>query len=276
MKSCLSRPVRARSLRMIAVALAAGGILAASARAQDADDAEQQWQSLFNGKDLTGWKVKIAGHELGDNFGDTFRVEDGLLTVSYAKYDAFAGKFGHLFYQTPHSHYRFRAEYRFIGEQAPGGPAWAFRNSGVMVHGQSPETMRKDQSFPVSIEVQLLGGSGHGERPTANLCTPGTNVVIDGKLVRTHCLNSKSKTYHGDQWVTVEIEVRGGESITHFVNGEQVLQYQKPQLDERDPDARAIIEQQNGEKLLTSGTISLQAESHPVQFRKIDILILDE
>ncbi len=229
---------------------------------------------LFNGKDLADWEVKITGHPLGENFGNTFRVEDGLLKVSYDEYERFDGQFGHLFFQHAFSNYRLRVEYRFVGEQIEGGPGWAFRNSGIMVHGQSPGTMDKDQEFPVSIEVQLLGGRGEGDRPTANLCTPGTHVVMDGKLHTPHCTNSSSKTYHGDQWVTVEVEVRGN-TIMHVVEGETVLAYTDPQLDPKDADAMKLLEA--GEpKMLTGGTISLQSESHPVEFRKVEILELKE
>jgi hypothetical protein len=165
-------------------------------------------------------------------------------------------------------------EYRFVGEQVAGGPGWAWRNSGAMIHGQSAETMRKDQNFPVSIEVQLLGGKGSGSRPTANLCTPGTHVVMNEKLLTRHCTNSTSKTFHGDQWVTVEIEVHGNGVIKHIIDGETVLTYSKPQLDEGDADARNLIE--DGDKMLSGGTISLQSESHPIEFRKVELLKLDE
>ena len=198
----------------------------------------QQWISLFNGKDLKGWMPKIAGSEQGVNFKDTFRVQDGLLTVAYDKYEKFNGEFGHLFYKDPFSNYRLRVEYRFIGEQTPGGPGWAFRNSGIMIHCQPPATMTKDQSFPVCLEVQLLGGNGTDERSTGNLCTPGTHVVMNGQLVTQHCINSTSKTYHGDQWVTAEVEVHGNRLIRHIINGEVVLEYSEPQLDESDPDAQ--------------------------------------
>ena len=228
---------------------------------------------MFNGRDLDGWRVKITGYELDDNFAKTFRVEDGVLKVSYDGYERFDGKFGHLFYETPYSHYVLRLEYRFVGEQAPGGPGWAYRNSGIMIHGQSPESLRKDQQFPVSIEVQLLGGRETGERPTGNLCTPGTHVVMDGRLVTRHCTNSSSKTYRGDQWVTAEVEVRGNDSIKHVINGETVLEYTQPQLDESDADARKLI--RDGRKMLDGGSISLQAESHPVEFRKIEIRRLE-
>jgi hypothetical protein len=239
--------------------------------AQDRTESEH-WVPLFNGKDLDGWKVKIKGYELGDNFGDTFRVENGVLKVSYDHYDKFNERFGHLFYKTPFSHYRLRVEYRFVGDQCPGGPTWAVRNSGAMIHGQTPESMRKDQDFPVSIEVQFLGGNGRDKRPTANVCSPGTHIVIGGKLITQHCNNSTSKTYHGDQWVTVEVEVHGNSKIIHKVDGETVLEYEKPQYDDGDPDGKRLIK--DGEKMISEGTISLQSESHPIEFRKVEIMPL--
>ena len=231
------------------------------------------WIQLFNGKDLDGWTAKIAGNELGDNFGNTFRVRDGLLAVSYDQYASFDDRFGHLFYRGTYSHYRIAVEYRFIGEQARGGPAWALRNSGIMVHGQRPETMRRDQDFPISIEVQLLGGGGTGDRTTANLCTPGTNVVIDGALFTTHCLNSQSKTYHGEQWVRVEAEVLGPGRMTHLVNGEPVLRYESAQFGGGNVTNHDPAVKKDG-ALLTEGSISLQSESHPVEFRKVELLNL--
>jgi hypothetical protein len=236
--------------------------------------AESGWISIFNGKNLDGWKVKIKGYELNDNYGKTFRVEDGIMKVCYDNYDKFDGKFGHIFYKEKFSHYRLRLEYRFLGDQTPGGPGWAFRNSGIMLHCQSPESMRKDQDFPVCIEVQLLGGNGKDKRSTGNLCTPGTHVVMENQLVTQHCISSRSKTYHGDQWVKAEVEVHGDGLIKHIINGQVVLEYERPQLDEKDRDAQNLIKGEN--KLLSEGYISLQAESHPVEFRKVEILPLEE
>lgn len=230
------------------------------------------WISLFNGKNLDGWTPKITGYELGENYGDTFRVEDGVMKMSYDKYDKFGGRFGHIFYKDKFSHYILRVEYRFVGEQAVDGPGWAYRNSGAMLHCQSPESMGKGQNFPVCIEGQLLGGDGTHERSTGNLCTPGTHVVMDGKLITQHCVSSSSKTYHGDQWVTAEFEVHGNSLIKHIINGEVVLEYEQPQLDENDADAKKL----GGDKMLSEGYISLQAESHPVEFRKVEILLLEE
>ncbi|MEM8733367.1 MAG: DUF1080 domain-containing protein [Planctomycetota bacterium] len=233
------------------------------------------WIQLFNGKDLTGWKPKIRYHELGDNYADTFRVEDGLLKVRYDsdKYEKFGEKFGHLFYEKSFSHYRLRVEYRFVGEQCAGGPGWATRNSGLMLHCEAPELMSKDQDFPTSIEYQILGGNGKQPRTTANLCTPGTNVVMKGKLHLPHCTSSTSETYHGEQWVTVEVEVLGGKTIRHLIDDQVVLEYEAPQLDARDEHAKELADKQGG-LLLKEGFISLQSESHPCDFRKVELKVL--
>lgn len=225
--------------------------------------------SLFDGKTLEGWTPKIAGFPLGENYKNTFRVENGAIKVSYDGYENFDNRFGHLFYKTPFSYYILKLEYRFTGKQVPGGPGWAVRNSGVMLHCQPPQTMGKDQSFPVSIEIQFLGGDGKEERATGNVCTPGTHVVMNGALVTQHCINSTSRTYHGDQWVRVKVEVHGGKNTICKINGATVIEFEQPQLDPNDPDANPLIK--NGEKLLTGGYIALQSESHPVEFRNITI-----
>jgi hypothetical protein len=273
---CCRLPFVRSVFRAAAFALtASSGLLAASlARGQDAKPIAEGWISLFNGKELTGWTPKIKGYELGDNFGDTFRVENGVMKVSYDQYPKFDRKFGHIFYKDKYSNYRLRVEYRFVGEQCPGGEGWATRNSGVMLHCQPPETMDKDQDFPVSIEVQFLGGLGKGTRTTGNLCTPGTHVVMNGELIKRHCTNSKSKTYDGDQWVTAEVEVHGDGLIKHFINGEEVLAYEQPQYDDSDATARPLIK--GDQKLIREGYISLQSESHPIEFRKVELLPLKE
>ncbi len=241
------------------------------------DASEEKWLQLFNGKNLDGWTPKIRYHDLGENFGNTFRVNDGLMQVRYDEesYPEFGEKFGHIFYKTPFSHYRLRVEYRFVGEQCKGGPGWATRNSGLMLHCESPESMTKDQDFPASIEYQILGGDGQNRRTTANLCTPGTNVVMKDELIKRHCTSSTSKTYHGEQWVTVEVEVRGDRTVKHIVDGEVVLAYDKPQLDPSDAHSKVLIDARGGRLLLEGGYISLQSESHPCDFRKVELLVLE-
>ncbi|WP_339617907.1 DUF1080 domain-containing protein [uncultured Gilvimarinus sp.] len=247
------------------LALAVASLLTGATAYANPNVDSEQWVDLFNGKNLDGWTIKIQGSPLGENTLDTFQVEDGLLKVRYDNYKSFPAEhagFGHIFYaEREFSHYILEVEYRFVGEQVTDGPAWAYRNNGMMYHAQSPQSMALDQDFPLSVEYQLLGGNGTDERSTANLCTPATQVVMDGKLRKDHCINSSSKTYHGDQWVTVRLEVHGSELAIHSVNGEQVMQYTDLQLD--DGTAR------------DSGYIALQAESNPADFRRVRLLNLE-
>lgn len=230
--------------------------------------------ALFNGSDLNDWIPKFTGQQLGVNYLNTFRVEDGVLKVSYDNWTDFNGEFGHLFYRAPFSHYLLKVEYRFVGDQVINGPGWAFRNNGLMLHSQDPATMTVEQEFPVSIEAQLLGGNGRDSRPTANVCSPGTHYVLNGDLVTVHCTNSSSRTYHGDQWVSMDIEVRGSEIIRHLVNGETVFEYSGIQLDDADPDAQRLLAAGAAIEI-NEGFIAIQAESHPTEFRRIDLLPLE-
>jgi len=235
---------------------------------------EDDWISLFNGVDLSDWTAKIRHHPLGENFGNTFRVENGLLTVSYDQYTSFGGSFGHLFYNQPFSHYRLRVEYRFIGDQVAGGADWAIRNSGAMLHSQPPSTMPDEQDFPISIEVQFLGGLSDGnERPTGNLCTPGTNVFYQGEFTTAHCINSSSPTFDGDQWVLAEVLVLGGDRMVHQINGDVVIEYTNMTTGGGAVSGHRPEMQPEG-KSLAEGYISLQSESHPVQFRRVELLNL--
>ena len=227
----------------------------------DSGEQSEKWVSLFNGKDLDGWDIKMAGYDLNYNYGNTFRVEDGILKVSYDEYETFDNRFGHIFYNQPFSHYKLRLEYRFVGEQTEGGADWAIRNNGVMFHSQSAESMEFDQYFPISVEAQLLGGLGEGDRPTANVCTPGTDVAVDGVRILDHCINSTSRTFHGDQWVKFEMIVYGDSLVHHIVEGDTVFTYGGLRLSESGLP-------------LGKGYIALQAESHPTEFRHIELLEL--
>jgi hypothetical protein len=234
----------------------------------------EEWIALFNGRNLDGWTPKITHHEVGENFGNTFRVEDGLLKVRYDQYKSFDDQFGHLFYKQPFSYYRLVVEYRFVGDQVAGGQRWALRNSGAMLHSPDPRTMLRDQDFPISIEAQMLGGLGDGKpRPTLNVCTPGTEIVYRGAQYPEHCLESASKTYDGDQWVRAEITVLGSDKIIHSVNGEKVLEYSQPKFGGGSVSHFDPVTKPDG-KLIDSGFISLQSESHPIDFRKVELLNL--
>ncbi|MBT4521016.1 MAG: DUF1080 domain-containing protein [Halieaceae bacterium] len=231
------------------------------------------WIQLFNGENLAGWTAKVKGYRAGENFGNTFRVEAGLLTVSYDHYTDFQQRFGHLFYDTPYSHYILSLDYRFTGKQLTDGPGWAYENSGAMIHSQSALSMGLDQDFPISVEVQFLGGSREAKRPTANVCTPGTHIEMKGVLTTDHCIESHSKTYSGNQWVHIDIVVLGDQFIEHRVNGQRVMHYARPQVGGGVVSGFLNAEKQDG-RALNTGYISLQSESHPIQFRKVELLNL--
>jgi hypothetical protein len=240
---------------------------------------KQDWLPLFNGKNLDGWDIKIAGHPLNENYKNTFRYEDGMVRISYQEYTHFDDKYGHMYYKKPYSHYMLRFEYRFTGNQTPGGATWNVRNSGIMFHSQPASSLTLDQEFPVSLEYQTLGGLGTAERATGNLCTPGTIVHMEGKLNPNHCIDSQSKTYHGDRWVKGQIIVMGDSLIMHMVEGDTVLSYQKPQIGEvywaqgKDDAYTKVWKSKNGQAL-KEGYIALQAESHPIDFRNVELLNL--
>jgi len=252
--------------------------LACAAAVQAADPAPksagQPWHPLFNGRDLSGWTVKIAKHPLGENYADTFRVEDGVIKVAYDRYGRFDEQFGHLYSNQAYSNYILQLEYRITGAAVADSPPWAKLNSGVMIHSQSPLSMDVGQLWPASMEFQFLAVGTSAGKQTGNVCTPGTNLERGGKLLTEHIIDSSSKLYPLDEWVSVEVEVHGNEEVIHRVNGVEVLRYQHPQLDPREPSAQKLLAA--GAPLqLSYGHIALQAESQPVWFRNIRIRNLD-
>ena len=230
----------------------------------------KKWVRLFNGKDLDNWQVKISGYKLGDNFGNTFSVADGIMSIRYNQYDSFSNRFGAIYYNKKFRNFRLRVEYRFVGETTRGAPSWGLRDGGIQYHCQPPASLGLNQSFPVCLEYNLHGGNGKDERPVGEICTPGTSVEIDGQKNSSFCTPAKIKrTFHGDQWVTAEIESRNGK-YRHFVNGEEILQFQNPRYDPKHAIGKTFIV--NGNDLIRDGFISLQSNSHPMDFRKIEIL----
>ncbi|WP_373397609.1 DUF1080 domain-containing protein [Algoriphagus halophilus] len=264
--------------KSISLALSCLTLFACSSGTQSSVEEETpklEWRELFNGKDLDNWMIKISKHELNDNFANTFRVEDGMMQVRYDGYDQFDRQYGHIFYDESFSNYVLQVQYRFVGEQATGGEGWAWRNSGAMLHGQDPRTMLVDQDFPISIEAQFLGGNGTDERSTCNLCTPGTNVVLADSLFTPHCINSSSKTYAGDQWVTANFIVLNDSVVHHMVGMDTVFSYNKPQIGGGNVSPVDPAVKIDGQ-MIKEGYISLQSESHPIDFRKVSIVELDE
>lgn len=230
-----------------------------------------EWVNLFNGKNLDGWLPKVAGNPLGENFGNTFRVSNGILSFRYDEYgDNFDDRFGALYFDKKLKNYRLKVEYRFVGETAPGAPEWGYRDSGVQYHCQSPQSLKIDQAFPVCLEYNFHGGNGRDERPVGAACANGTFIEIDGKKNETYCTAPVLKeTFHGDQWVTMELEIKDGK-VTHFVNSKEILSFKNPSLNPEHEVAKTLIK--NGNTALSEGYISLQSNSHPIDFRKIQLI----
>ncbi len=246
----------------------------APAESPDSDPDREDWIPLFNGHNLNDWTAKISGHDVGVNFANTFRVEDSVLSVRYDGYGDFDDQFGHLFHNRAFSFYKIWMEYRFVGNQQPGAPSWALRNSGVMLHSQDPQTVARDQDFPISVEMQFLGGLGNDTaRPTGNMCSPGTDIVFQGSIAETHCIRSTSETYDGDQWVQAEAIVLGDSIIVHLINGDTVLQYSKPHVGGGVVNGYDPAIKQDGARLV-EGFIALQSEGHPLDFRNVMLLNL--
>lgn len=228
-----------------------------------------EWKPIFNGENLEGWIPKINGYELGDNFANTFRVENGILRVSYDDYERYDTRYGALIYETPMTNYRLKVEYRFVGDTATGAPPWGFRDSGIQYHGQSPKSMGKDQNFPICLEYNLHGGDGINERPVGQICTIGTKVEFNGEESSSFCTPPEVlRTFHGDQWVTAEIDINNG-LISHWANGEKLIEFSNPHYDPNHELGKTFIK--GAKNKLTSGHISLQSNSHPIEFRKIEV-----
>ena len=245
---------------------------------------KENWESLFNGKDLTGWDIKIKDHPLNENYKNTFRIEDSMIRVVYSDYEKFNNKFGHLYTHRPYSYYKLRLQYRFVGDHLPDAPGWADRNSGVMLHSQSAQSVNLNQNFPVSLEFQFLCGNGKDTVPTGNVCTPGTFITHNGKLFLGHIQNSNSKTYLKNEWISAEAEVYGDSLVRHIINGDTVLTYTNPMIGEGFVSNNnswtwagitdSLIWINKANTPLKEGHIALQAESQPVDFRRIEILNL--
>ena len=238
----------------------------------------QNWKKdaikLFNRKNLDGWVTKIHHHDYPVNFGNTFRVKKKNIVVSYDQYGGFNDQFGHLYYHTPFSFFHLRLEYRFVGSLQPGAPDYTLLNSGVMFHSQDPATMLREQDWPISVEMQFLAGLGDGRpRPTGNMCSPGTDIVYQGKTYPGHCLNSTSPTLDKDVWVQAELVVLGDSLIQHIINGRKVLEYSKPTMGGGVANRYQSSLWEPG-KPLKSGFIALQSEGQPIEFRNIELLNL--
>jgi hypothetical protein len=269
----MKKLVGSRSYWYVIALLFVGALFFKGCKTTAVDPDREEWISLFDGSTMDTWVPKFEGGELGINYKDRFVLKDSLLSVRYAVTDTFNNDFGHLYYKDKFSYYRLKVTYRFVGEQQQGGPGWAWRNNGLMLHCQDPTSLGLEQDFPISLELQLLGGNGIDERTNANLCTPGTNVVIGDTLFTPHCINSDSKTYPGDRWVNIEALVLGDSLIQHILEDKVVMEYRKPTIGGGNISSYKESAYKEGQPL-KEGYISIQAETAPIDFKSIEVLNL--
>lgn len=232
---------------------------------------ETEWISLFNGTDLEGWTPKFYHHETGENYANTFRVKDSAIVVDYSDYDTFDQRYGHLFYDKPFESFHLKFKYRFTDQWMEDAPSYTFRNSGVMFHSQAPETILKEQDWPISVEYQMLAEDEPGKpRPTGNMCSPGTDVYYNGEKSNDHCINSTSDTYGWDTWVEADLIVHSDSLIIHKVNGKEVLRYSQTQIGGEVANGFDPALKIDG-TALKNGYIGLQAEGQGVIFKDIKL-----
>ncbi|AGA76775.1 3-keto-disaccharide hydrolase [Echinicola vietnamensis] len=260
------------SVLAVVTAILICGMACSSSKEKSDKTAAPEWQSLFNGQNLDGWVPKIHHHETGENYRNTFRVQDETILVSYDGYDeGFDERYGHLFYEKSFSTFHLKWEYRFTDEWLEDAPSYTYRNSGIMFHSQSPESILKEQDWPISVEYQMLAEAEAGvERPTGNMCSPGTEVFFEGEMDPRHCINSTSATYLWDEWVKADLIVFEDSLVIHMVNGDTVLRYTKPQIGGEVAHGFDPAVKVDG-KLLKEGYIGLQSEGQGVLFRNIQI-----
>ncbi len=238
------------------------------------------WIKAFNGTDLKDWDAKIKGQELNVDPNNTFKVKDGNLLVDYSDYTGnYNSRFGHLFYNKKFSHYVIKSTYTWWSKQIAGGPGWANKNNGFMLHAQSAASMGKEQDFPISIEAQLL------KNKTLNLCTPGTGASkLDGTARTSHCWSAgelPTQTVGQDTgvWIDITIIVLGDSIIHHYAQGKHVMSYIKPiylsgGVGGYDKVTFDPLLKSKPPTPLKEGYITIQGESAPTRFKKIDILNL--
>ena len=197
-------------------------------------------RSLFNGKDLTGWKVDVPHLDKHPDGKVPFVARDGMLV-------SLGSPGGHLVHDEVNQNYRLEVEYRFAGK--PG-------NCGVLVHSSKPRALYK--MFPKSIEVQMYHkNAGDFWCIVENITVPNMVKrrgpeknwgITEGKARRILNLTDGSEKEPGD-WNRMVIECLN-DQVKVWVNGDFV---------------------NHGSKCTArKGKIAIQAEGSEVEFRKLD------
>lgn len=196
-------------------------------------------QSLFNGKDLSGWHVDVPEMDKNPNAINPFIVRNGLLV-------SLGTPGGHLITDAIHQNYRLEIEYRFAGK--PG-------NCGALVHASTPRALYS--MFPKSIEVQMMHqNAGDFWCIVEDISVPEMEKrrgpkekwgITEGKERRIINLTDGSEKPLGE-WNSMTIECMGSE-VKVWLNGDLV--------------------NHGFNATASKGQVALQAEGSEVEFRKV-------
>ena len=223
-----------KSLLVLAIGVAA-------ACASTPREPPRQQQSLFNGKDLTGWHVDVPAADSNVRLRNPFLVRNGML-VSLGEPP------GHLISDSSYRDYRLEVEYRFPA--APG-------NAGVLVHASTPRALYG--MFPRSIEVQMEHGNAgdfwcilediHVPDMERRRGPPSAWGTTEGKARRILNLTDNSEKPLGE-WNSMVVEAVG-RAIRVWVNGDLVNDGSNATADR--------------------GQIAVQSEGSEVELRKLSL-----
>ncbi len=195
--------------------------------AQAADDG---WISMFNGKDLSGWKSN-------EEVPGVFTVENGELKVS--------GGRAHLFYVGPNGEAKFQSfELKLKVKTTPGS------NSGVYFHTQYQEKGWPDKGFECQVNSTHTDpkktGSLYGVINILALLD-GQKEPEGGKHIKVPLAPSTD-----GEWFDYNIKVEG-KHITLSVNGKTTVDFIEPE----GWDPVKELKNMPGRKL-SEGTIAIQ------------------
>ena len=262
-------------MRMSVLSLALVGALGIAVAAGQKPADQKDWIQLFNGKNLDGWVPKIRGYDLGVNYADTFRVADGMLKASYDKYTALRGQVRASVLHAAEIlalHHRGGVPLRRragagradLGrpQQRPDAPQPGRGDDGEgsgfsdLGRGAAARRPAERQAAIDGKRVHARHADLHerhdGERPLHELEVGDVSPAKAGYASRSRsAAASASRTGGRTDRARVRQPTIGGGEVTAF-----------------DPKVKV-----DG-TLLTEGYIAIQGESHPTDFRKIELLNL--
>ncbi|MGJ8643206.1 MAG: 3-keto-disaccharide hydrolase [Luteolibacter sp.] len=269
-------------IRIFFATLLSAIIVLSTGQAEEAVKAPEkgEWIKLFNGKDLTGWKVNTghSGDEESLEANEIFQVRDGVLRVYPGAENGSKQYNATLVHEKKWESYHLRVEYRW-GENKFQPRMEAERDSGVLFHIHS----EPEKVWPPSVELQLGDGKPGDVRVTGDLClignsrgespseekkySPESPMQIRGQKdpgekrreIRTKVVVHAEKPI--GEWNTVDLIVHGSEKAEFHVNGQLVNEVYGLKFRDGTGDW----------KLLDSGFIGLEAEWAQVEFRNVSI-----